>query len=88
MPANEVVQHDSSGHMAYPAQRSTADVYRDRCMEIDFSGKLIGLYLDKQVLAEVRSPTAKPTGSARTPSDPQRRQTRRPREEPAFRSSR
>ena len=43
MPANEVVQHDSSGHMAYPAEASTADVYQDRCMEIDFPGKHMGM---------------------------------------------
>jgi len=43
MPANEVVQHDSSGHMAYPAEGSTADVYQDRCMEIDFPGKHMGM---------------------------------------------
>jgi len=43
MPANEVVQHDSSGHMAYPAEASTADVYQDRCMEINFPGKQMGM---------------------------------------------
>ena len=43
MPANEVVQHDSSGHMAYPAEGSTADVNQDRCMEIDFPGKHMGM---------------------------------------------
>jgi RHS repeat-associated protein len=43
MLANEVVQHDSSGHMTYPAQGSTADLFQDRCMEIDFPGKHMGM---------------------------------------------
>ena len=40
LPASEVVQQDSSGHMVYPFENDDgSDATQQRCMEIDFPGK-------------------------------------------------
>jgi RHS repeat-associated protein len=53
MPADEVVRMDSTGHMVFPADGSTADVYQTRCVEIDFPGKYMGMtrLLQRQTVA-------------------------------------